>query len=102
MTRLRKLKWSRNAFDGVVIDPDSVGGDPILFGKEFVEENTVCTSLINCNSPMVMDEIMLGALKAYSRANQAVIITPFIMLGAMSPSIGAHNQQHSLARVRMC
>ena len=65
--------------------------------KEFVEENTVCTSLINCNSPMVMDEIMLGALKAYSRANQAVIITPFIMQGAMTPVTIAGTLSQALA-----
>ena len=43
MTRLRKLKWSRNAFDGVVIDPDSVGGDPILFGKELTSAISLWT-----------------------------------------------------------
>ena len=52
-----------------------------MFGEEFVDQNTVCTSLINANSPMVWDETMLGALKVYARNNQAVIITPFILVG---------------------
>ena len=57
----------------------------ILFGPSFVTEHTVCTSLINVNSPLAFDEVMLGALKTYSRAGQAVIVSPFIMSGAMAP-----------------
>jgi trimethylamine--corrinoid protein Co-methyltransferase len=43
------------------------------------------TSLINANSPMVWDGVMLGALKVLARANQACVISPFIVAGAMSP-----------------
>ena len=43
------------------------------------------TSLINANSPMTFDDTMLGAAKVYARNNQATIITPFILAGAMSP-----------------
>ena len=57
----------------------------IIFGKEFVKENTVIISLINANSPMTWDGTMLGALKEYARSNQAVITTPFILSGAMAP-----------------
>ena len=38
---------------------------------------------------MTWDGTMLGALKAYSRANQAVMTSPFILAGAMSPVIVA-------------
>ena len=47
-----------------------------------------CTSLINANSPLVWDSTMLGAAEVYARANQACIITPFILSGAMSPVDG--------------
>ena len=57
----------------------------ILFGKEFVQENTVMTSLININSPMTFDDIMMGALEVYAKNNQACIISPFIVGGAMAP-----------------
>jgi trimethylamine--corrinoid protein Co-methyltransferase len=57
----------------------------ILFGDDFVDANTVLISLINANSPMVFDDTMLGALKVYARANQACIVTPFILSGAMAP-----------------
>jgi trimethylamine--corrinoid protein Co-methyltransferase len=57
----------------------------ILFGKDFVQENTVMTSLININSPMTFDDVMMGALKVYAENNQACIISPFIVGGAMAP-----------------
>jgi trimethylamine---corrinoid protein Co-methyltransferase len=83
------MRYSDKPFMGSVTHPDraadTIAMCEILFGKEFVDQNTVCTSLINCNSPMTMDGTMLGALKNYARANQAVIVTPFIMQGAMSP-----------------
>jgi trimethylamine---corrinoid protein Co-methyltransferase len=65
---------------------DSVAMCEILFGKEFVDQNCVMTSLINANSPMVWDGVMLGALKVLARANQATVISPFIVAGAMSPT----------------
>ena len=64
---------------------DTVEMSKILFGEEFVDNNCVVTSLININSPMVMDDTMLGALKVYARAGQASIVSPFIVGGAMSP-----------------
>ena len=57
----------------------------IVFGEQFVADNTVVTSLINANSPMTYDATMLGAAKVYARHNQATVISPFILAGAMSP-----------------
>ena len=57
----------------------------ILFGKEFVSKNTVMTSLINVNSPLTFDNTMMGAMEVYAAANQASILSPFIVGGAMSP-----------------
>ena len=83
------MRWSDKPFMGSVTHPDraadTVAMCEILFGKDFVEQNTVCTSLINANSPLVWDSTMLGAAEVYARANQACIITPFILSGAMSP-----------------
>jgi trimethylamine--corrinoid protein Co-methyltransferase len=42
-------------------------------------------SLINCNSPLRWDDRMLSAMLEYNRANQAVVTTPFLLMGAMSP-----------------
>ncbi len=83
------MRYSDKPFMGSVTHPhraaDSVAMCEILFGKEFVDQNTVMISLINANSPMVFDGTMLGALKVYARANQACIVSPFILAGAMSP-----------------
>ena len=57
------------------------------------------TSLINANSPMVWDGTMLGALKVYARANQATIVTPFILAGAMRPVTAAGTLAQVLAEV---
>ncbi len=62
---------------------DSVEMSDILFGG--LNGRTVMTSLININSPMTFDGIMMGALEVYAKANQAAIISPFIVGGAMSP-----------------
>ncbi len=64
---------------------DSVEMSKILFGKKFVDENAVMTSLININSPLTFDPIMVGALEVYAAAGQACIISPFIVGGAMAP-----------------
>ena len=58
---------------------------------------TCIVSLINVNSPMTYDATMLGALKVYARANQACIVTPFILAGAMSPVTVAGTATQTLA-----
>jgi trimethylamine--corrinoid protein Co-methyltransferase len=57
----------------------------IVFGRDFVEENCCLYSVSNVNAPLVLDATMLGALKVYARHNQAVVVSPFILAGAMSP-----------------
>ena len=76
---------------------DTVDMSKILFGEEFVANNTVTTSLINANSPMTWDSTMLGALKVYARNNQACITAPFILAGAMSPVSVAGTLAQTLA-----
>jgi trimethylamine--corrinoid protein Co-methyltransferase len=76
---------------------DTVDMSKILFGDEFVANNTVCVSLINANSPMTWDDTMLGALKVYARNSQAVITAPFILAGAMSPVSVAGTLAQTLA-----
>ena len=46
---------------------------------------------------MSLDATMLGALKVYARNNQATIITPFIVAGAMAPTTAAGVAAQSLA-----
>ena len=100
---LAHMTLSDKPFMGSVTAPeraeDTVAMARILFGEQFVDDNTVVINLINANSPMVFDETMLGAAKVYARANQATIITPFILAGAMSPVTVAGTLTQILAEV---
>ena len=97
------MRYSDKPFMGSVTAPerarDTVEMAEILFGRDFVQNNTVVTSLINANSPMVWDSTMLGAAEAYASSNQATIITPFILSGAMSPVSVAGTLTQVLAEV---
>lgn len=97
------MTLSDKPFMGSVTEPsraqDSVDMCGILFGKEFVQENTVMTSLININSPMTFDDVMMGALEVYARNNQACIVSPFIVGGAMAPVSVAGTLTQVLAEV---
>ncbi len=97
------IRYSDKPFMGSVTAPeraeDSVAMAKIVFGDEFVENNTVMLNLINANSPMVFDETMLGALKVYARHNQACVVSPFILAGAMSPVTVAGTLTQVLAEV---
>ncbi len=65
---------------------DTIAMGEILFGsREAIEEKPVSISLINVNSPLRYDDRMLGAMLEYVRAGQPVVITPFLLMGAMSP-----------------
>ena len=95
------LTLSDKPFMGSVTHPqrarDTVEMARIVFGHEFVEQNTVIFSLINANSPLVWDATMLGAARAYAEGNQAVMMTPFILAGAMSPTTVAATCAQTLA-----
>ena len=83
------LKYSDKPFMGSVTSgaraQDTVDMAKIVFGDEFVNNNTCILSLINVNSPMTFDDTMLAALKVYARNMQGTVISPFILAGAMSP-----------------
>jgi trimethylamine--corrinoid protein Co-methyltransferase len=65
---------------------DTIRMGEILFGgREAIERAPATISLINVNSPLRYDDRMLSALVEYARAGQAVIVTPFLLMGAMSP-----------------
>ncbi|QEW20597.1 trimethylamine:corrinoid methyltransferase [Marinibacterium anthonyi] len=97
------MTLSDKPFMGSVTEPsraqDSVDMCEILFGKDFVQNNTVMTSLININSPLTFDDVMMGALEVYARNNQASIVSPFIVGGAMAPVSVAGTLTQVLAEV---
>ena len=46
---------------------------------------TSIMTIVNVNSPLRYDGRMLEALLAYAAAGQAVVVTPFLLMGAMAP-----------------
>jgi trimethylamine--corrinoid protein Co-methyltransferase len=57
----------------------------LLGGREAIEREPGVIALINVNSPLRFDDRMLAAMFEYVRAGQPVVITPFLLMGAMSP-----------------
>jgi trimethylamine---corrinoid protein Co-methyltransferase len=64
---------------------DTLAMVQMVFGRESMEQTPAVISLINVNSPLRYDDRMLSALLEYAKANQALLITPFLLMGAMSP-----------------
>ena len=83
------IRYSDKAFMGSVTHPsraqDSVDMARIVFGAETMEREHVIMGLANANSPMSWDFNMLGSAKVYAENNQIMLITPFILGGAMAP-----------------
>ena len=59
-----------------IYDPAPADGGPPL---------TTMPTIVNVNSPLRYDTRMLEALLAYSAAGQPVVVTPFLLMGAMAP-----------------
>ncbi|NBO68600.1 MAG: trimethylamine methyltransferase, partial [Actinobacteria bacterium] len=94
------IKYSDKGFMGSVTAgeraQDSVDMARIGFGGD-LQDRTVMTSLINASSPLVWDASMLASAEVYALNNQATIITPFILAGAMAPSTSAGVATQTLA-----
>lgn len=94
------IRYSDKPFMGSVTAAerasDSVEMARIAFGGD-LQDRTVMTSLINASSPLRWDATMLGAATEYARTNQACIMSPFILAGAMSPVTVAGLAAQSLA-----
>ena len=84
------MKHSDKTFMGMTTSPknaeDVMEMCAILFGEDFLEQHPVTTGNCNGNSPLVWDETMLGAMRAFSRRNQPVLCSPFVLGGANTPA----------------
>lgn len=82
------IKYSDKSFMGSVTSAenarDTLALARIVFG-DVLTEKPVVLALVNVNSPRRYDTRMLEALLEYGKARQPVIVTPFILAGAMSP-----------------
>ena len=64
---------------------DSVDMAEILHGKETMDNNVVIMANVNTNSPLLIDRVVTEAIQVYSARGQGMVITPFILTGAMGP-----------------
>lgn len=84
------MKYSDKTFMGMTTSPrnaeDVMDMCAILFGEAFMQTHPVTTGNCNGNSPLVWDETMLGAMRAFSRRNQPVLCSPFVLGGANTPA----------------
>ncbi len=64
---------------------DSLVLGEIVFGGEMLATKACMYTNVNANSPLRWDDRMLDSLLIYADAGQAVVLTPFLLMGAMSP-----------------
>jgi trimethylamine---corrinoid protein Co-methyltransferase len=74
-----------NVVSGVNAHDTIAMGEIVFGGREAIEKTPVTISLINCNSPLRWDGRMIESLFEYTEAGQPCVLTPFILMGAMSP-----------------
>ncbi len=97
------LTYSDKPFMGIVTSKeraeDVMQMAGIVFGEDYVKDNTVVVSITNCNSPLVWDATMLDAMKVYTQNNQPIIAAPFALCGASTSAsaIGAVAQVNAEA-----
>jgi trimethylamine--corrinoid protein Co-methyltransferase len=84
------MKHSDKTFMGMTTSPknaqDVIEMCAILFGEDYIDTHPVVTGNCNGNSPLVWDETMLGALRAFCKRNQPILCSPFVLGGANTPA----------------
>jgi trimethylamine--corrinoid protein Co-methyltransferase len=88
--QLALIRESDKPYGAAQFDPvgvrDSIEMAAILHGgRAAIEEVPALFGIINANSPMRFDTRMLESLEGLAEAGQIVVVTPFILMGAMGP-----------------
>ena len=80
-------KPAMEAAHGRIITADAVQMANIVFGEDITKPglDPCIGGIINSSSPLRYDDRMLGGMFGFGRAGQVLIITPFVLAGAMSP-----------------
>jgi trimethylamine--corrinoid protein Co-methyltransferase len=97
------LKYSDKPFMGIVTSKeraeDVMMMAGIVFGEDYIKDNTVLVSITNCNSPLVWDQTMLDAMRVYTSHCQPIIAAPFALCGASTSAsaVGAVAQVNAEA-----
>lgn len=81
---------------------DSVDMAEILHGKSVMDNNVVIMANVNTNSPLLIDRVVTEAIQVYSGRGQAMVVTPFILTGAMGPVSTAASVAQAMAESMIC
>ena len=98
-----QLRYSDKAIMGAANSreraEDTLAIARIVFGDEYLEEHTVVLAGTAVQSPLTFNADTTAVIRVYAGANQANLITPFIIAGAMSPTTmaGTLAQAHAEA-----
>ncbi len=81
---------------------DSVDMAQILHGREVMDNNVVIMANVNTNSPLLIDRVVTEAIQVYSSRGQAMVVTPFILTGAMGPVSTVAAVAQAMAEAMIC
>ncbi len=81
---------------------DSVDMVEVVFGREFMDNNICIMANVNTNSPLLVDRVVTEAIQVYSSRGQAMVVTPFILTGAMGPVSTAASVAQAMTESMMC
>jgi trimethylamine---corrinoid protein Co-methyltransferase len=84
------IRETDKPYGGAQFDPlaarDSIAMAEIVHGgRRAIEQRPALFGVINANSPLRFDTRMVESLIAFAEAGQIVVVTPFILMGAMGP-----------------
>jgi len=81
---------------------DSVDMAEILHGTDTMDNNVVIMANVNTNSPLLVDRVVTEAIQVYSARGQAMVVTPFILTGAMGPVSTSAAVAQAMAEAMIC
>ncbi|MCE2516877.1 MAG: trimethylamine methyltransferase family protein [Alphaproteobacteria bacterium] len=81
---------------------DSVDMVEVMFGREVMDTNVCIMANVNTNSPLLVDRVVTEAIQVYSGRGQAMVVTPFILTGAMGPVSTAASVAQAMTESMMC
>ena len=83
--RLTDRVWAGEPSSAMAADDCLRMAEIVFGGREALEASPVLFANCNVNSPLHFDIRMLEGILGYAAAGQAVIVTPFLLMGAMAP-----------------
>ena len=81
---------------------DSVDMAEIVFGAERLDRETCIMANVNTNSPLLVDKVVTEAIQVYCGRGQAIVVTPFILTGAMGPVSTTASVAQAVAEAMIC